>query len=179
MGRMVVALLAVAVYACGPPGDRPRAGWSVFDSPEGGYRIHYQAPPWRIVDARGRSVELAVPSTAERFVPDAGLFVDPKYRLRVDLGPGEARSRIDEDAARASSRGDTIVAGPRRVVTDVGDRGFELLTLDEETRRFRVVHLDRPGGGVLTLRFDANPVLDDPQVDAMVTGVEVAPEPEI
>jgi hypothetical protein len=176
MGRLVVAGLLVLVCACGEPGDRLRAGWSVYESPGGDYRIPYQEPPWRITASGARTVTLSVPSVAERFVPDAGLLVDPRYALSVDVESGRAADRIEEEARRAPDRDHTILAGPRPLRTEHGAIGFDLLTIDPLTRRHRVVHIDRPAGGVLSLRFEGNPDLDEPQVDVMVTGVEVTLE---
>lgn len=176
MGRVLIALLLVWAWSCGEPGDRPRAGWTLYESPEGRYRLHYQAPPWRLHAAGARSVELRVPSNAEHMLPDAGIIVDPKYHLWVDVEGGDAGAHVEDALRRAEASGHTVVAGPRGVSSDAGDTGFELLTVDAEARRHRMVFFDRPFGGVVALRFEANPDLDDPQVDAMVTGVEVAPE---
>jgi hypothetical protein len=52
-----------------------------------------------------------------------------------------------------------------------------VLSVDGLIRYHRVVFLDRPWDDALSLRFDANPNLDEPQVDAMVAGVEVTVEP--
>jgi hypothetical protein len=176
MGRLVVAGVLVLACACGDPGDRLRAGWSVYESPVGDYRIPYQEPPWLIVASGARSVTLRVPSIVERFVPDAGLIVDPRYELSVDVEAGRAADRIEEEARRAPGRDHTILAGPRPLRTEQGAIGFELLTIDPLTRRHRVVYIDRPAGGVVSLRFEANPDLDEPQVDVMVRGVEVTLE---
>lgn len=177
MGRVAVVVgLLVLACSCGEAGDRPWAGWSTYESPAGGYRLRYQDPPWKIHAAAASSVELRVPSNAERAVPDAALIRDPKYELRVDVEEGNAQARMDEEVHAASAEGHTVVAGPRPVRTETGDVGVELLTVDAEARRHRRVFLDRSLGGVVALRFEANPDLDEPQVDAMVTGVEVAPE---
>jgi hypothetical protein len=177
MGRVVATALLAAVCACGSPGDEPRAGWTSYTSVAGAYRIPYQAPPWRLSRAGATSVELRVPSNAERIEPDAAVIIDPKYRLLADVTGGDAASLADREAADVRARGDLLLAGPRPVTTEPGASGFEVLSVDALIRYHRVVFLDRPAGGTVSLRFDANPNLDEPQVDAMVAGVEVIVEP--
>jgi hypothetical protein len=177
MGRAVATALLAALCACGSPGDEPRAGWTFYTSVAGAYRIPYQAPPWRLARAGATSVELRVPSNAERIEPDAGLIVDPKYRLLADVTGGAAATLADREAADVRARGELLLAGPRPVTTDAGASGFEVLSVDALIRYHRVVFLDRPWDDALSLRFDANPNLDEPQVDAMVAGVEVTVEP--
>lgn len=184
VGLLLVAGILVG-SACGPSGEEPRAGWKTYEPAGGEYRVRYLSPPWRVDSpTSGTTLTLRVPSNAEHFVPDAALIIPPKYLLTVDTEPGTARDRIDaidgtpDDGMTAD--GETVVAGPRRVRTDAGDEGWELLTTfmvdDVLTRRRRVVFLDRPEGGVVSLMFEANPDLDEPQVDVMVAGVEVDPE---
>lgn len=183
--RVLLIAGILAGFACGPSGEEPRAGWKTYETEGGEYRIRYLSPPWRIESpTAGTTLTLKVRSNAEHFVPDAALIIPPKYLLTVDTAAGSAQDRIEaldgtpDDGMTAD--GEPIVAGPRRVTTEAGDEGWELLTTfmvdDALTRRRRVVFLDRPEGGVVSLEFEANPDLDEPQVDAMVTGVEVDPE---
>lgn len=180
-----LACLALAALGCGPDGDRPRAGWKAYEPPGGQYRVRYLSPPWeQVAPTTGTVLTLEIVSNAERFVPEAGLVIPPKYQLTVDvLGPPSARERIgnlvgDEDGRTVD--GEEIVAGPRPVRTASGDTGWELLTvftvLDiEQLRHRRLVYFDRSGGGVISFDLVANPELDEPHVDQLVEGVAVDP----
>ncbi|MFW6050584.1 MAG: hypothetical protein ACODAU_05390 [Myxococcota bacterium] len=177
---LLAAWIVWVAGGCGPAGDEPRAGWEVYAPPNGEYRVHYLSPPWRQdTPTSGTTLTLKVESNAERFVPDAALVVPPKYLLTVRVEEGAARARIDAERADREAAGETILAGPRSVTTAGGDAGWELFgeyVLEGIPRYRRIVFLDRPGGGVVSLRFEANPELDEPQIDQMVEGVEVEPE---
>ena len=180
MLRATCALFVTTIVlaGCGEDGDARYAGWTVYDAPGGEYRVRFLDPPWFIVSAEGAVLELEIESNAEHFRP--GSSAPPKYEFRATIGAGSAESSIAAEQAAAIGRGEGILAGPRAVTTEAGDRGRELLTEQlsgDRTRYLRYVYLDRSRGGVVSLWFEGNPDLDEAEIDVMIASVEVDPEP--
>jgi len=149
---------------------------SVWDSPGKEYRIRYLEPPWRLLMSETTTATFQIDPSFARV--DAG--VPAKYLLVTTVEPGTARARADEDVAMAGPRREMVIVPPRAVTTDSGDTGFEVLThtmvVPEYPRNLRYVTLDSTrGGNVVRLVFQANPSVDDPEVDAMIRAADVAP----
>ncbi len=151
----------------------------MHDAPGGQYRILYQAPPWELIETDGTYLRLEVEANATRFGDlDAGV-VPPKFLFEADVGDGDAATRIRRDERSARREGAEIARPATEVTTREGATGLDFvssrLTADG-TRFARVAYLDRDGGGVVRLYFEANDDLDQPQVDAMIADVLVDPE---
>jgi hypothetical protein len=177
---LVVSLLGLALTlaSCGPDASDPFSRLTVYDEPGGAYRVRYLKPPWELASSEGTSLTLRIISTTEAYTGIAETGVPDKYVLDVTVMGGGAAAHARADATAATRRGEEIIEPVREVTTRSGDTGFELVTRAEmpEVRSHRFVYLDRTGGGVVRLHFEANPQLNRPEVDEMVRAVDVDPE---
>lgn len=172
---MAPLLLSLLATGCGEPADERYAGLDVYDAPGGQYRVRYLSPPWRIEEAMGSTVTLEVESNAERF--GVGMAsAPPKYELVVSVIAGRSRGQMERAMSSAVDGGESIVVDAREVETNSGHTGWEFISVGEDfERNFRRVFLDRVDGGVVRLRFEANPALEERQVDEMIRAVEPDP----
>jgi len=165
--------LAVALCAgCGQP--TKRSLWERYDEPGGAYRVYYLRPPWKRIAADGSALELRVDNNPSAFGIDSGLA--PKYALFVSVVAGDPAALAAREARRAPGRSETVLFPPSAVRTEAGDSGFGLTVRQDGGehlyRRFAFL-ADR--GVVVQLLFEAVPVVDDPEIDAMLGMVDVAP----
>ncbi len=155
---------------CAPSGEDPRSTLSVYEPPGGEYRLRYLDPPWELVRAEGTSALVRVRSNAMIYAgPEAG---PPKYDLAVTVEAGSVGARIAAEQTAARLRGETVVDGPRRVAADGGRvEGQEILTLGSFgplARYGRYAFFPVDDGRVVRLAFEATPMLETPEVDAMI-----------
>ncbi len=167
-----LAMVLLLGGGCSPSGPFEH---EAFRSEEGGYVVWYRSPPWQLWRHSGASVWLAIPR-AGASLEEADRGIDPKYVLQVrpERAAPEAAARREAGAARA--RGEDLVAPPAPYESPAGGpSGWQLLTRSptEPARNHRYVFLARARrGGSLSLRFDAFPSLQEPEVDAMIALVE-------
>lgn len=174
VGRALL-LLSVVGSACGNPG--PYAEWKTFVAPGGEYRIRYLDPPWDLAEADDTRLHLRIPNNTESF---AGIdsTVAPKYDLVCDV-VGRAPLRNAQQARDAARRrGEEVVEPVRELVTRSGAEGFELITRQTSGERLyrRYAFVGRPGGGSVSLLFEAVPALDEGEVTEMIRSVDPDPE---
>lgn len=168
-------VLSVFLWACGNPG--PYAEWKTLEAPGGEYRLRYLEPPWEVIESEGTRVRLRVKNNAESF-GDMDSTIASKYALVVDVVPrGPLRSAESaRDAARR--RGEEIVEPVRGLTTRSGAEGFEVITRQTSGERLfhRYSFVGRPGGGSVSLSYEAVPSLDEREVHEMVRSVDPDPE---
>jgi len=168
-----LVVLCLALLGCGEPGDAAYAGWTELRADSGAYRMLFLDPPWDLLETSGNESLLEIPSVASKVAPSEL----PAYALEVTVASGAAEPSIARERRRAISRAEEVIADIAPFETESGDRGFQLFTrdTDDRLRHHRYVFVDRPGGGAVSLHFDANPSLMDREVDVMIASVEVDP----
>ena len=170
-----LAVACLALAACGNPGPYP--SWKTYTAPGGEYRFRYLDPPWDLAESEGTRVRLRIPNNTETF---AGLdsSVAPKYALSVDV-VGQPPMRAAEGArAEARGRGEEVVEPVSAFTTRSGAEGFELVTRQTTGEMLfrRYSFVGRPGGGSVSLFFEAVPSLAEREVTEMVRSVDPDPE---
>ncbi len=174
---LALLLSTLLLAACGNPSRQELL--TPYDPPGGEYRVYYLAPPWELQEADGTYLRLEIPATSVRLGRlDAGT-VPPRFLCEVDVSTGTAANRARRDERDARTSGAEVVRGSTAVTTRDGTTGVDLVVARlamDRTRFSRTVYLDRSGGGVVRMYFEANDNLQNPEVDAMIADVQVDPE---
>lgn len=173
-GPCVLLLACVAITGCGNPG--PYANWKRYESPGGEYRLRYLDPPWEVIESEGTRVRMRVKNNAESF---GGIdsSVASKYDLVVDVVARDPMRGAEGARATARGLGEEILEPVRPLTTRSGAQGFEVITRQTtgEHLYHRYSFVGRPGGGSVSLSFQAVPTLDEAEVDEMVRSVDPDP----
>ncbi|HJL19154.1 MAG TPA: hypothetical protein RMH99_26050 [Sandaracinaceae bacterium LLY-WYZ-13_1] len=174
-----VALLLVATAGCAPSGEDPRSRLTVYAAPSEEFRVRYLEPPWELVEGRGTTAILRIPSNAMTVGGAEG--GPPKFELVVTVEAGEPETQAAADLRAARRSGAEILSDGVRVVSTVdGVVGAETSTRDFDVRgerHARIAYFPLDRGRVVRMAFEATPPLDTAEVDAMIGQLGVGTEP--
>lgn len=170
-----IGALGAATAACGPDGRAAYAGWTLYESDAGGYRIRYLEPPWIFVREEGARAHFKIESTAEAAgFRDSG--VPSKYTLELNVEAGTPMARAMADQRGAASRRESVITPTRPFETAAGVEGSEVITqsiADPLRPRFKRYTYVRHPRGVLRMLVEAYADIDDVEVGRLLGSAEI------